>query len=113
MTMHSAPEDLALTDEEFDRLSGLLDAIGPPAMNIETLDGLELPTNPSDAGYHLLFFADGVHGSSDLRNQCDIILGVGMHRNAFRPRTVDELAQALDYARDQADVGCVLITGAR
>jgi naphthoate synthase len=32
-------------------------------------------------------------------------------RNAFRPRTVDELAVALDHAKRQADVGCVLLTG--
>ena len=32
-------------------------------------------------------------------------------RNAFRPQTVDELAQALDHARQTADVGCVLLTG--
>lgn len=32
-------------------------------------------------------------------------------RNAFRPRTVDELAQALDAARFMHDVGCVLLTG--
>jgi naphthoate synthase len=32
-------------------------------------------------------------------------------RNAFRPHTVDELHQALEHARDQTDVGCVLITG--
>ncbi len=32
-------------------------------------------------------------------------------RNAFRPRTVDELAAALDHARQTADVGCVLLTG--
>lgn len=32
-------------------------------------------------------------------------------RNAFRPRTVDELAQVLDHARGWADVGCVLLTG--
>jgi naphthoate synthase len=32
-------------------------------------------------------------------------------RNAFRPRTVDELATALDHARQTPDVGCVLITG--
>ncbi len=32
-------------------------------------------------------------------------------RNAFRPLTVDELYRALDHARCQADVGCVLITG--
>jgi naphthoate synthase len=32
-------------------------------------------------------------------------------RNAFRPRTVDELHAALDHARKQADVGCVLLTG--
>src|SRR6188508_550573 len=32
-------------------------------------------------------------------------------RNAFRPRTVDELFTALEHARTTADVGCVLITG--
>jgi naphthoate synthase len=32
-------------------------------------------------------------------------------RNAFRPGTVDELYEALDHARRQADVGCVLLTG--
>ncbi len=31
-------------------------------------------------------------------------------RNAFRPRTVDELAIALDHARQTPDVGCVLLT---
>jgi len=32
-------------------------------------------------------------------------------RNAFRPRTVDELYTALDHARMTSDVGCVLLTG--
>ncbi|MFB9377436.1 1,4-dihydroxy-2-naphthoyl-CoA synthase [Kineococcus gynurae] len=32
-------------------------------------------------------------------------------RNAFRPRTVDELARTLDHARRTPDVGCVLLTG--
>src|SRR6056297_1221165 len=32
-------------------------------------------------------------------------------RNAFRPGTVDELYTALDHARKQATVGCVLLTG--
>ncbi|WP_435195132.1 1,4-dihydroxy-2-naphthoyl-CoA synthase [Natronomonas sp. EA1] len=32
-------------------------------------------------------------------------------RNAFRPGTVDELSRALDHAKRQTDVGCVLITG--
>ena len=32
-------------------------------------------------------------------------------RNAFRPRTVDELCAVLDHARQWADVGCVLLTG--
>ena len=32
-------------------------------------------------------------------------------RNAFRPHTVDELAQCLDHARMSSDVGCVLLTG--
>jgi naphthoate synthase len=32
-------------------------------------------------------------------------------RNAFRPRTVDELITALEHARLSTDVGCVLLTG--
>ena len=32
-------------------------------------------------------------------------------RNAFRPRTVDELFVALDHARQTSDVGVVLLTG--
>ena len=32
-------------------------------------------------------------------------------RNAFRPRTVDELYTALEHARISSDVGCVLLTG--
>ncbi|PSQ44872.1 1,4-dihydroxy-2-naphthoyl-CoA synthase [Halobacteriales archaeon SW_6_65_15] len=32
-------------------------------------------------------------------------------RNAFRPKTVDELYDALDHAKRQTDVGCVLLTG--
>ncbi len=32
-------------------------------------------------------------------------------RNAFRPETVDELHAALDHARRQTDVGCILLTG--
>ncbi|RXK49411.1 1,4-dihydroxy-2-naphthoyl-CoA synthase [Halorientalis pallida] len=32
-------------------------------------------------------------------------------RNAFRPPTVDELYVALDHAKRQTDVGCVLLTG--
>ena len=32
-------------------------------------------------------------------------------RNAFRPRTVDELYVTLDHARQSPDVGCVLLTG--
>ncbi len=32
-------------------------------------------------------------------------------RNAFRPKTVDELYTALDHARMSTDIGCVLLTG--
>jgi naphthoate synthase len=32
-------------------------------------------------------------------------------RNAFRPQTVDELYRALDHARMETRVGCVLLTG--
>jgi naphthoate synthase len=32
-------------------------------------------------------------------------------RNAFRPKTVDELYAALEHARTSSDVGCVLLTG--
>jgi naphthoate synthase len=32
-------------------------------------------------------------------------------RNAFRPKTVDELYRAVDHARMSTDIGCVLVTG--
>ena len=32
-------------------------------------------------------------------------------RNAFRPETVDELATAINHARTQPDIACVLLTG--
>ena len=32
-------------------------------------------------------------------------------RNAFRPKTVDELYRVLDHARQWSEVGCVLVTG--
>jgi naphthoate synthase len=32
-------------------------------------------------------------------------------RNAFRPKTVDELYRVLEHARQTSDVGCVLLTG--
>ena len=32
-------------------------------------------------------------------------------RNAFRPGTVDELSAALEHAKRQSDIGCVLLTG--
>jgi len=32
-------------------------------------------------------------------------------RNAFRPKTVDELERVLDHARRTTDVGCILLTG--
>lgn len=32
-------------------------------------------------------------------------------RNAFRPRTVDELLTALEWSHRQNDVGCILLTG--
>lgn len=32
-------------------------------------------------------------------------------RNAFRPKSVDELYRALDHARMTSDVGCVVLTG--
>jgi naphthoate synthase len=32
-------------------------------------------------------------------------------RNAFRPRTVDELYRCLEHARSSSDIGCVLLTG--
>jgi len=32
-------------------------------------------------------------------------------RNAFRPKTVDELYRAFDHARMSTDIGCILLTG--
>ncbi len=45
----------------------------------------------------------------------DGVVRVAFHRpevrNAFRPKTVDELYRVLDHARQWSDVGCVLLTG--
>ena len=55
----------------------------------------------TDITYHRA----GVHGAVRVAfNRPEV-------RNAFRPRTVDELYRALDHARMSSDVGCVILTG--
>jgi naphthoate synthase len=61
------------------------------------VDGFEL----EDVTYHRAF----AHGT------VRIAIDRPEVRNAFRPRTVDELYLALDHARQSPDVGCVLLTG--
>ncbi len=63
-------------------------------------------------------FADGditYHLAQDPANPNRRIARVAFNRprlrNAFRPQTVDELFSALDHARCQTDVGCVLLSG--
>lgn len=55
------------------------------------------------------------HHADDARNPGRRIARVAFDRpdcrNAFRPRTVDELLTALDHARQCTDIGCVLLTG--
>jgi naphthoate synthase len=61
---------------------------------------------------------DGFSGLTDITYHHDVTGGVARVafdrpevRNAFRPQTVDELAAALDHARQQTGVGAVLLTG--
>lgn len=55
------------------------------------------------------------HHADDRRNPGRSIARIAFDRpecrNAFRPRTVDELHSALDHARQQTHIGCVLLTG--
>jgi naphthoate synthase len=63
------------------------------------------------------FEADDVtyHRAEDRTNPGRAIARVAFNRpdkrNAFRPRTVDQLFAALDHARQQTEIGCVLLTG--
>jgi naphthoate synthase len=69
----------------------------PVAWRSVQVDGFE----PTDVTYHRAL----AHGTVRIAiNRPEV-------RNAFRPRTVDELYVALDHARQSPDVGCVLLTG--
>jgi naphthoate synthase len=69
----------------------------PAAWRAVVLEGFE----PTDVTYHRAL----AHGTVRIAiNRPEV-------RNAFRPRTVDELYVALDHARQSPDVGCVLLTG--
>jgi naphthoate synthase len=64
------------------------------------VDGFDL-TDVSDITYHRA----RAHGTVRIAfNRPEV-------RNAFRPKTVDELYRAFDHARMTTDVGCVLLTG--
>jgi naphthoate synthase len=63
----------------------------------QTVDGFDF----DDVTYHRAVDGGCVRIAID-RPEC---------RNAFRPKTVDELYLALDHARRSPDVGCVLLTG--
>ena len=47
------------------------------------------------------------------KNQATVRIAINRPelRNAFRPKTVDELYQALEHARTSSDIGSVLLTG--
>ena len=62
---------------------------------------LSLEFNFEDITYHISKTQDVLRVAFN-RPEC---------RNAFRPQTVDELLIALNHARAQTRVGCVLITG--
>jgi naphthoate synthase len=69
----------------------------PAAWRSVEVEGFE----PADVTYHRA----RAHGTVRIAiNRPEV-------RNAFRPRTVDELYVALDHARQSPDVGCVLLTG--
>lgn len=52
------------------------------------------------------------HGEADARGIAKITINRPRVRNAFRPETVMELIDAFARARDNADVGVILFTGA-
>jgi naphthoate synthase len=79
------PEDEAMVSEIFD------------PEKWEPIDGFDL----EDVTYHRAIDQGTVRIAFD---RPDI-------RNAFGPRTVDELYTTLDHARRTSDVGCVLLTG--
>lgn len=56
-------------------------------------------------------FTDITYHRSTSQDTVRIAIDRPAVRNAFRPQTVDELYSALDHARKQPDVGCVLLTG--
>ncbi|GAA0675450.1 1,4-dihydroxy-2-naphthoyl-CoA synthase [Natronoarchaeum mannanilyticum] len=56
-------------------------------------------------------FDDVTYHRSDSGHTVRIAFDRPEKRNAFRPKTVDELYDALDHAKRQTDVGCVLLTG--
>ena len=56
-------------------------------------------------------FQDITYHMSTQKNVLRIAFNRPNCRNAFRPKTVDELLTALNHARTQTKVGCVLITG--
>jgi len=59
-----------------------------------------------DISYHI-----GADPANPDRRIARIAFNRPERRNAFRPATVDELLEALDHARCQTDIGCVLLTG--
>lgn len=90
---------------------GLTQAIGMGTDHVSTLfdrnlwqvaDGFD----DGDITYHL-----GDDPQNRGRRMARIAFNRPELRNAFRPRTVDELYAALDHARCQTDIGCVLLTG--
>ena len=77
---------------------------GPPVDTVERFRGLPLPAWERRGKYRDILYdvADGIAKLSIARPEV---------RNAFRPQTLFELADAFNAARDDPSVGVVILTG--
>ncbi len=78
---------------------------GPPLDPVERFRGRPLPQWRSEGEYEDIVYelAEGMARITINRPEV---------RNAFRPQTLFELSDAFERARDDIDVGCVILTGA-
>jgi naphthoate synthase len=78
---------------------------GAPLDPVEHFRGQELPVWRSEGEYEDIVYelAEGM---------ARITINRPHVRNAFRPQTLFELSDAFERARDDIDVGCVILTGA-
>ncbi len=78
---------------------------GPPLDPVERFRGRPMPQWRSEGEYEDIVYelAEGMARITINRPEV---------RNAFRPQTLFELSDAFERARDDIDVGCVILTGA-